>query len=115
MWRTRGLESGSRQIDIAFLLILLGAILGSPLGWVYYLPLIVPPLAAVFTTGSWRVLPRPTLIVLLLAAAGLYIPLEQAAENQPSGAVTVTMASVYFWSSVALWTGGLVLARRVAA
>jgi alpha-1,2-mannosyltransferase len=115
VWRTRGSDSGTRQIDTAFLLILLGAILGSPLGWVYYLPLIVPPLAAVFTTGSWRVLPRPTLIVLLLAAAGLYVPLEQAAANQPSAVVTLTIASVYFWSSVALWTGALALAKRVAA
>ena len=83
-------------------------------GWTY-LPLVVPPLAAVLTTGAWRVLPRRVLVIVTLAAAGLYAPLEQAAAGQPSSLVTLTMASVYFWSSAALWAAGVALARRVAA
>jgi alpha-1,2-mannosyltransferase len=114
LWYTRRLHAKTRQIDAAWLLIVLGAVLGSPLGWVYYLPLIVPPFAAVLTTGAWRVLPRWVLVIVMLAAAGLYVPLEQAAAGQPSSLVTLTIASVYFWSSAALWMAGLVLARRVS-
>jgi hypothetical protein len=108
------LGRGERDIDLAFLLLLLGAILSSPLGWVYYLPLAVAPLLGVLWNGTWRALSRVTLSAVVVLATGFYVPQEEAASGQPSALMTITVASAYFWALAATWTGALTLSRRVA-
>jgi hypothetical protein len=105
----------AREVDLAFLLLLAGATLGSPLGWVYYLPLALGPLLGVLWHGTWRALSSPVLATVAVMAAGFYVPQEEAASGQPSALMTVTVASAYFWSLAALWAGTVVLARRVVA
>jgi len=102
-------------VDLACLLLLLGAILSSPLGWVYYLPLALGPLLGILWHGTWRSLSRPMLAVVVVLAAGFYVPQEEAASGQPSAVMTLTVASAYFWSLAAVWSGALTLSRRVVA
>jgi uncharacterized membrane protein len=112
---TQRLGRDGREIDLAFVLLLLGAILGSPLGWVYYLPLALGPLVGVLWHGTWRSLSGPVLASVALMGAGFYVPQEEAASGQPSALMTLTVASAYFWSSAAVWAGAVMLSRRVVA
>jgi hypothetical protein len=112
---TRRLGREPREIDVAFLLLSLGAILSSPLGWVYYLPLALAPLIGVLWHGTWRLLSRRSLAALAVLAAGMYVPLEEAGSGQPSALMTLTLASAYFWSLCALWAGALRVSRHVVA
>ena len=73
LWAALRLERQSNGIDAAILVLLTGAVLASPLGWVYYLPLAIGPLAGVITTSWWRQLPAGWIAAALVAAWGLYI------------------------------------------
>jgi len=89
------------------LVLLLGAIVASPLGWVYYLPLAYAPLLGWMGAGDgWarlKQLPRPALAALVVAIALLYTPQEVANAGQPSTLATLTLASAYFYATVLLW------------
>jgi hypothetical protein len=103
-----------RQVALAFLVLVTGAILASPLGWVYYLPLALGPLVGVLWDGSWRRLPAHVLVPLIAGSLYLYVPPDQAASGQPSPAATLLLASSYFWGTLALWLAAALAARRVA-
>jgi hypothetical protein len=93
--------------DRQFLVLLLGAILASPLGWVYYLPLAYAPILGWIGAGrGWDALrrqPRGWLAVAGLAAVLLYVPQELANAGQPSRLATVTAASAYWYGTLLLW------------
>jgi hypothetical protein len=102
------------DVDVHFLLLVTAALLASPLGWAYYLPLALGPVVGVLWTGAWRRLPRPVLIALAAGAAYLYVPPDQAKSGQPSPFATVLLASSYFWGTLALWMGAAAAAVRGA-
>lgn len=89
------------------LVLLLGAILASPLGWVYYLPLAYAPVLGWMGAGDgWsrmRRLPRAALTLFGVMLALLYIPQEVANAAQPSAVATLTLASAYFYATALLW------------
>ena len=104
-------EDGDRD----FLTLLLGALLASPLGWVYYLPLAYGPIVGwLGVADGWiglRRLVRPQRAMVACGIVLLYVPHEVAALGQPSALATLTLASVYFWGVSLLWTASLT-ARR---
>ena len=104
-----GGDRGSNDVSVAFLVLLTGAILASPLGWVYYAPLLLGPAVGVLWTGAWRRIPVRGLVPLGVVLFGLYVPPEQAASGQPSRMATVLLASSYFWGTLGLWAGGAAL------
>ena len=93
--------------DHAFLLLFVGAILSSPLGWVYYLPLGYGPILGWMGAGrGWdglATLSRGALAGVLVGLALLYVPHETTAAWQPSGFASLTIASTYFWATLCLW------------
>lgn len=96
------LKASTRSVDRAFALLLLGALLISPLGWVYYLWLPVGPLAALLMTHpavatGWR------RIVSAVAVTGLFMPVDTAFLFEPRAWVSVSVGSPYFWGTLALW------------
>jgi hypothetical protein len=105
-----GGPSGPRDdggADRTILVLLLGAILASPLGWIYYLPLAYGPILGWMGAGrGWhgvRRLPSALLVALGLAVALLYLPQELANSLQPSRLATLTLASAYFYGTCLLW------------
>jgi hypothetical protein len=91
-------------VDRAFTILVLGALLISPLGWIYYLWLAVGPMTALFGVTSSR--PSGTnLPTWLLRGAGLllFVPVHATVLLQPSVAATATIASVYSWALLMLW------------
>jgi hypothetical protein len=92
-------------VDRGFALLLVGALLVSPLGWVYYLWLPVGPILALAV--AWRLSdrrPRAIAIVSMAAAVCLVCPLILVTAWQPSGWRTLTLGSAYFWGTLLLWT-----------
>jgi hypothetical protein len=108
------LRHSRRSPDAVFLLVFLGALLGSPLGWVYYLPLAYGPILAVVFQEVDSAEPRDRTWAALFAAGVLllYVPHELTSMGQPSPFSTVTLASTYFWGVLLLWSAGL---RRALA
>jgi hypothetical protein len=104
-------------------LLLLAALLVSPLGWTYYWWLALGPMVAVVATwwkrdargerspgsraGRWR------RALLLVAVPGLIWPLPATIAFQPSAWATVLPGSAYFWATLALWVA-LIADWRVA-
>jgi Glycosyltransferase family 87 len=93
--------------DRSFLVVLLGAVLASPLGWVYYLPLAYGPILGWARAGQgWSgigALSGPWLVLPLAGLALLYVPYEATFTGQPSGLASATIGSAYFWGTLALW------------
>jgi Glycosyltransferase family 87 len=96
-----------RWREWALLVLLLGAILASPLGWVYYLPLAYAPVLGWMGAGEgWarvKKLSRPALAVFVIAVALLYTPQEVANAGQPWTLATLTLATAYFYATALLW------------
>jgi hypothetical protein len=109
-------RSGSRDagdIDRDFALLLLAALLLSPLGWTYYLWLPLGPLVALlynwwlqsgmtaspfsFFLSSWKHR------LLLAAVPGLVWPVTELSRFQPHAWATISIGSIYFWSTFFLW------------
>jgi alpha-1,2-mannosyltransferase len=105
-------ESHGRSLDFTLLTVLLGGILASPLGWVYYLPLALGPVVALFWTGAWRVLTSRWLVASGVSALALWIPLEQASAGQPSPLATMALACSYFVGTAVPWLTLTVNAAR---
>jgi hypothetical protein len=103
LWSAAKAESHGRSHDFSLLIVLLGAILASPLGWVYYLPLALGPAIAVFWTGEWRIFAPRWLVAGGIAAIGLWVPLEQASAGQPTALATMTFACSYFVGTAVPW------------
>ena len=93
--------------DRSLLLLFVGAILSSPLGWVYYLPLGYGPILGWMGAGrDWdglAGLSRGALAGVLVGLALLYVPHETTVAWQPSGLASLTIGSTYFWATLCLW------------
>lgn len=89
------LRTATRSVDHAFASTVLGALLISPLGWVYYHWLALPGCLAL-----WRQR-RP--LTAWLGLAGLAVPLISLVAFQPAPLATVTIGSAYTWSTLLLW------------
>ena len=102
-----GTRNDTAATDRDFLVVLLGAILASPLGWVYYLPLAYGPALGWVQAGQgWhrlRGLGRGWQVALGAGIALLYVPHEATFAGQPSGLASITVASVYFWGVLSIW------------
>jgi glycosyl transferase family 87 len=106
-------DVGERAVDRAFGLLLLAALLISPLGWTYYWWFALGPMVAV--VASWwgqdsRPERQPASIaerwrraLLLAAVPGLIWPLPATIAFQPSAWATAFPGSAYFWATLALW------------
>ena len=105
--RVRQAPRSGRDGDRSLLALLLAALLASPLGWVYYLPLAYGPILGWMGAGDgWSAMRRlgaPALTALLAGLALLYLPQEVANAGQPSALSTATLASAYFYGTAALW------------
>jgi hypothetical protein len=107
----------AEDVDRSFALLLVAAQLVSPLGWIYYLWLPAGPIAAVAlklrnreVAQAFRpadaALKRCTTfrhLLALIAAIGFVWPMPflLAFRNHAWG--TLTIASIYFWATLALW------------
>jgi len=116
-------DAGDGAVDRSFGLLLLAALLISPLGWTYYWWLALGPMIVVVAAWSrWNVeADRSTIssagrwrwALLLVAVPGLIWPLPATVWFQPSPWATVLTGSAYFWATLALWAA-LIVDRRVA-
>ena len=99
-----------REPDRDFLVVGLMALLVSPLGWAYYLWLIMPPfcvvamewLSARDTRSDWAIV-----AVMLLC-----VPAPALTAGQPNGLLTVTIGSAYFWGAILILRNAAVDARH---
>ena len=100
-------------IDRAFGLLLVSALLLSPLGWTYYFWLPLGPTAAV-ATGWWRHRPARDgggeaenppwhRLLLLLATPGLFSPAFATMFYQPLPLATLFYGGISFWSLLLVW------------
>ncbi|MGH9383180.1 MAG: hypothetical protein ACRD2N_02660, partial [Vicinamibacterales bacterium] len=103
-------DTSPDAVDRAFALSILTALLASPLGWVYYLWFALGPMAALWVSGSLRQWPGPA-ILLLVATPGLLWPIVQTLLAQHARWGSLTIGSIYTWTTVALWSAVLLSAR----
>jgi alpha-1,2-mannosyltransferase len=102
-------DHSPEAVDRSFATLLVGALVISPLGWVYYLWLAIGPIAAVAVAwvrrrakmgqaARWRfgVLAAGT-------CACLAVPVAALLQFQPSVVATLTLGSAYFWGTALLW------------
>ncbi|MCC7008010.1 MAG: DUF2029 domain-containing protein [Acidobacteria bacterium] len=106
-WFARDTSPGA--VDRACLGLLLTAMIASPLGWFYYVWLIVGPAALLCRTLGDRP-SRLRTACLLIALPGLVLPLPLVGlRHDPIGALT--LGSIYGWSALALWLAVVLDAR----
>jgi hypothetical protein len=86
----------SSTTDQAFLLLLIGSLLASPLGWIYYMPILIGPMIVMARSGQ---LPASTWYVWPLLAC----PPISRDFLQFNRALAVTLGSAYTWGLVVLW------------
>ncbi len=106
-------DRSSESVDRAFFLLLMGSFLASPLGWVYYLWLPVPAAIALVLNARRRraqtnARVRGRNLLLWLAVPGLVWPLPLILAGQPNPLATVTIGSIYFWTTFFLWCAAFV-------
>ena len=96
----RGLSALERPlpIDRQFLIVTAAMLLLSPLGWVYYLFLLMAPLAAVLASDA-PMLDRRTRTLLLIGVCGLLMPapVPWLTLQWDNGIITTTLGGVYTW------------------
>lgn len=97
-------------IDRGFALILIAALLMSPLGWIYYLWIVLGP--SICLIHSWYtkkdVTQRSEMKILrnslvIVSSMGALIPLPVLLLFQPSPVATLTFGSIYFWVFLSFW------------
>jgi glycosyl transferase family 87 len=121
-WR----DDSPEAVDRGFVLVLVGAQLVSPLGWIYYFWLPVGPAAALVVNWLRERRERTALrgeqpavrwrnVLLWTSLPCLMWPLGLVTAQQPSALATATLGSVYFWGTVLLWAGVLVDELRASA
>jgi len=106
-------DSSERNCDRAFAILLVSALLLSPLGWTYYFWLPAVPIAAL--VQGWLVRrsapvgkdspPARSLSwnLFVAAAPGLFAPITLALVGQPSALATVLFGGLSFWSLLLVW------------
>ena len=90
------------SVDWLFVLLLLSALLASPLGWIYYLWLVVGPMAGLFVS-SWGLTSRTQRAMAVLAVPGVFCPLVFLAGWSATPWASWTVGSIYFWTAFCLW------------
>jgi alpha-1,2-mannosyltransferase len=94
----------ARSTDVEWAAILLAALLISPLGWVYYLWIALWPVAATIGHAQpWRHLRRVDLLLVPGLSGWLWFG-KMTEWGQPHPLATATLASMYFWALLSLWT-----------
>jgi hypothetical protein len=90
--------ASDRRPDLAWALILLGSLLVSPLGWIYYLPLAAGPIvASLGGIGSW--------VCFWISAYMLLLFRSNFMANLPmSAGAAVSVGSIYAWTLLLLFT-----------
>jgi hypothetical protein len=106
-------DSSDHAVDRSFALLLFGALLVSPLGWVYYLWLPLGPMSVLVPSWFLRSRPRsdPSTSrtnrvktgLLLVALLGFIFPYPATVLFQPRPLATLVFGSIYFWASLVLW------------
>lgn len=106
-------DSSPFSVDRAFAILLITAVLVSPLGWIYYLFLPIGPMTAL-VVNWWQqqgqkssphsmIHLRFRNILLFAALPGFLIPLPLMTLFQPNALATLTIGSAYFWSTFLIW------------
>jgi hypothetical protein len=106
-------DSSEQSCDRAFAILLVSALLLSPLGWTYYFWLPAVPIAPL-VRGWWiqrstpvgKDSPPPRSLswnLFLAAAPGLFAPITLALVGQPSALATVVLGGLSFWSLLLVW------------
>ena len=94
LWRVRTTDE-----DESWLLLLLAAILASPVGWVYYEPILIGPAVALALTGRLKHL-RWVALTCVVPALG-----KNLFQGGPM-IVALTIGSVYFWGLLTVFLEG---------
>ena len=81
-------QTRRQDVDQSWTPLMVSALVASPLGWLYYI---------------WWVIPGNRPSRLFMEAPLLWIPMGTFALLAPSGWLTLTLGSVYFWGLLALW------------
>jgi hypothetical protein len=99
--------------DRAFAILLVSAVLLSPLGWIYYLWLPVGPIAA--TARAWWIersikvggtstsIATPSWYLFLASMMGMAVPVPFSTALQPSALATFLIGSIHFCSLLFIW------------
>jgi hypothetical protein len=106
-------DSSAQQTDRAFGILLVSALLFSPLGWTYYFWLPLGPIASL-AAGWWRARPGPIGVeragrslwcrrLMLASAPGLFFPILLTTWGQPLPLATLLFGSIFFWSLLLVW------------
>ena len=111
-------DNSSLSTDRTFAVLTLTALLISPLGWIYYFFFLFGPLTSLVINwwsqksiqldgkltnrSDWRKL------LLLMAMPGFLVPPEATLFFQPNFLATLTLGSIYFWSTITLWSSLIV-------
>ena len=98
----------AHAVDYSFGLLLLTALLVTPLGWVYYWWLLAGPLAALWRAHTGETKQR-TAWLLMIALPGLVYPPLFVSRLGALAWVPSTIGSVYLWTTLVLW---FLLVRR---
>lgn len=97
--------------DRQVLSLFLAALLISPLGWVYYLPMTCGPFLGWLGAGrEWnglRTVGRDAVVLGVVGFLLLYVPQSVLLTGQPSPLATATIASAYFWGVLLIWLSTL--------
>ena len=88
------------EADAAVAALVPASLLVAPLGWIYYLPLAAPGVL-----GLWQAAraTRWTRLAAAAAAPGLVLPVEAVLAGRGTTFGTVTLGSIYFWSTLLVW------------
>jgi alpha-1,2-mannosyltransferase len=101
--RIRHFPSDRVTVDREWTALLLGSLLMSPLGWVYYLWIALWPVAAsIGHARPWRNRRLADLLLIPGLAGWLWFG-KMTEWGQPSPLATATLASMYFWALLSLW------------
>jgi glycosyl transferase family 87 len=100
----------SHDVDRTFLITAAAMLLLSPLGWVYYLWFLLPPLLASLMRRDALAARGRGLVWVGLAA--LFVPSPAPWLSFMTGAMTATVGSIYAWGLLLLWIGVAVGPRR---
>jgi hypothetical protein len=93
----------TRDVDRLFLMTGAAMLLVSPLGWVYYLWFLMPPLAALLAEPGR--LSRREAWLLAIGLILLFVPPPLPWRSFVSGSLTATLGSIYSWGLLVLWAG----------
>jgi hypothetical protein len=106
-------DASTRGLDRAFAVLLVAALMLSPLGWTYYFWLPVGPAVACFMPRGRLAGGTPSVRRLLLfSAPGFMYPILLIEWGQPSPIATLALTNIYLASLLCVWAALLVDAFR---